>query len=307
MRKTVAVTCLFLLLIFSGIVGGVCVHRYIQSKTVVFRLSTPKSRIDYDLLSAIQFLEYQFQQAGYRVLPWRDGGNFYYNQDNDAGINVFIRGFSVFYDTRMNDKALDIYYLHRFTYIYMEEFRGYDYYLSSQKKAMNMLKDHFNIGYFGAGAVPHPILEADYKYDILYVYETRNMATENFLRSRYQVESFAGIHFANLSKTERENALRNARLVFYEFDSNIRDDADYVPYGVLDIISYGRPVMMTYNPHLAEMGADYLFSGYENMQFVVEKALTENDAVREEKAKKLRENLLKNQKLLLLDFKVKRK
>lgn len=292
----------FSAMILIGITSGLYVRRYVQSKTVVFRLSSPKSDMDYDLLCAVRFLEYQFQKKGYRVLPWREGGEFYFNQSAPASINVFVRGFSFFYDTRMDDKAVDVYYLHRLTSLYFEELRNYDYYLTSQKGLINALKDRQNIGYFGVGAVPHSILESDYKYDVLYIYETPNEMGE-FLRTHYNIKAFNGIKFANLSETERQNELKSARLVFYDMDARWGDDVDYIPYAVFDVISYGRPIMTAFKPELEKIGASYLFRSPEDVPQILDRALLEKDNIREAKARALRDRILKKQQLVLPDFK----
>ena len=82
-------------------------------------------------------------------------------------------------------------------------------------------------------------------------------------------------------------------------DKSPLDDANYVPYAVYDIISYGRP-LMTNAPSTA--GIDIYY--YTNDEELINKTintLSEKDEVRENKAAQTREKILSTSKQLL-DF-----
>lgn len=293
MKKHLFYSGLICGIIGLGIICGVGFRQWQRAKTVAFRLSTPVAQADYDLIASINYLAYKFKQNGYRVLPWFEGGNFYFNESDEAGINVFIRGFSLFYDTRMNSKAIDVYYLPRVTSIYLEELRNYDYYLSSQKGLVTAMGNPQNMRYMGSGAVFHKLLKPDYKYDVLYIYEQKNEAYAQFLNSHYQTKIYGGFAFAKLDEKQRKKELESARLVVYEAGNNPLDDADYVPFAVYDIISYGRPILTNFNPHLEKIGVKYLFYHPEDMIHLTENALSENSRNLENNALILRDKVLK--------------
>ena len=302
--KNIIFPILCLLVLLIGILCGVQWRHYKDSKTVVFRISTDKKFIDYDLKTAINYLQYQFEKMGYTVLPWRYPGAFYHQKGDNAAINIFIRSNAFFYDTRMNKDALDIYYLHRFFYIYGEEMQGYDYYLSSQQNLKDALRNYPNVGYFGVGAIPHQKLTPQYKYDVLYIAENINPQYMAFLEQNYQVEHYNSLTFGRLTEDEIKAKLAQARLVIYDKEPSSQDDADYVPYAVYDIIGYGRPLMTNASAPLHKTFANdiYLYQNEQELFAKVSQALKESDDIREQKADRARQKALDASKNTVLEL-----
>ena len=297
MRK-IYLTLLVLVCLSLGVFGGVFYRSWRMSKTVAFRISTNEQFVDYDLKSALNYLQYEFERQGYRVLPWRYQGDFYFNEADNAAINVFVRSFDVIWDARMNKKAFNIYYLHRFVSIYAEEFRNYDYYLSSQKNLLQALSFRPDVGYFEGGAVPHDKLSPNYLYDVLYISEHFENDYINYLENQYRVKIFDGLKFGQLSQKEREKELAQARLVVYDVEQSAQDDEDYVPYAVYDILSYGRPLVTNYKKTLAEIGQGniYMFVRLEDMGDIIQKVLNMGSNELESRAEMVRKVLLLKQK-----------
>jgi len=286
---------LFGVLLFGLGFGGAMVYRsYRNSKSVVLRFSNEADKVDYDLIAATDYLTYQFEQNGYKVYRSRFPGEYYHNEADSAGINVFVRMFSSFYDTRMNKNAINLYYLHRFSNQYQEEMRGYNGYLSSQKNLLKAFDYRPNVGFLEGGAVPHELLLPDYQYDVLYIYEQQNDDVINFLSNRYNAKIFNGNRFSRLSVNEKEKILAQAKIVIYDMEQPYLDDQDYVPYAVYDIISYGRPVMTNYKDPLQRLFGHrvYLYTDYPHMMEIVTKAMAFRTMVREKYAQEAREILL---------------
>ena len=294
LNKKITFPILCILALIIGLWGGVKWRDYKNTKSVVFRISTDKKMMDYDLQAAVNYLQYKLEKQGYTVLPWRYPGNFYHQTGDNAGINIFIRSNEFFYDTRMNSKAFNIYYLHRFLHIYAEEMQGYNYYLSSQKNLHKALPNYPNIGYFGVGAVPHKKLTPQYQYDVLYISETTNKNYLQYLKENYKYKYYSSLKFGNLTESERKDMLSQARIVIYDMDKSPLDDADYSSYAVYDIISYGRPLITNLSKSLYKtFGTNiYYYQNDENMIIQTTHALTEKDNIREAKAAKAREAVI---------------
>lgn len=265
------------------------------SQSVAFRIGNAQRYVDYDLLSAINFLKYKFSQAGFNVLGTAYVGNLYPENLNHADINVFVRGFPIFFDLRLSDEKTDIFYLHRFSNLYLEELKQYDIYLSSQQNLLNSLGKKDNAYKLAFGAVPHqPLIPDKYEYDVLYIYEYLNPDFVAFIKTYNNPKIYSGGKFAQLTQENRESELKKAKIVVYEMEMNNQDDPAYVPYAVLDIISYGRPVLTNNKLLLSTFFNDnvWLFDDNTSMFFSLAQALNSSDDVRENKARLARRILI---------------
>ena len=131
---------LCLLFLSAGICTGIFLFKVWQQKTVAFRVSNSEKEMDYDFAAALSYLKYRLEEKGYRVLGINYAGNLYPKNTDKAYVNVYVRGFVPFYDLRCKDDAANVYYLHRMMEVHLEDLRGYDYYLSSQKNVIEYMK-----------------------------------------------------------------------------------------------------------------------------------------------------------------------
>ena len=297
MRKSIKQIVFLFICLFSlilGVSGGVLLRNYKDSKSVVFRISSEKEVIDYDMLAALNFLQYQFEKLGYTVLPWRYPGAYYHQRGDNAAINVFIRGNAFFYDTRMNKNALNVYYLPRFFSMYAEEVQGYDYYISSQKNLQIALNNRFDIAYLEEGAVPHKQLKPQYKYDVLLISDELNKQYQEFTNQNYKAIYYTTLNFGKLSKKKKEELLSQARLVVYDKNLSPKNDKNYIPYAVYDIISYGRPLLTNMIFDLYQNFGSYLyyFQNTEDMINQTKLSLAEKDDIREMKSSYARKKVI---------------
>lgn len=278
------------LIFLGGLYFGNLYARNFRAKTddnlVAFRIGTQKEYVDYDMLAALKFLEYKFKQAGFKTAGWSYAGKLYPPELERAGINVFLRGYSFFYDLRMNPDARNIFYLHRLSQTYREELRNYDYYLSSQKNVLNFIGDDIMLNLLPGGYIEHKLLKPEeYVYDVLYIYEFYNADYDAFIQRFNNPKTYSGVGFAALSDAERNEELKKARLVVYETKDLPEDDDIYVPYAAYDIISSGRPLLTNRRGLLTSYFKDevWLFSSQDEMKTATEEALTLTDEAREKK------------------------
>lgn len=289
---------LALLLVFSFIGGrNLAIYSFQHKKpqSVAFRIGNAQRYIDYDMLSAINFLKYKFQKAGFNILGTAYAGDLYPENLDDADINVFVRGFPIFFDLRLSDEKIDVFYLHRFSHLYVEELNQYDFYISSQQNLLNALRDKDNAHLLPFGAVPHKALIPDnYDYDVLYIYEYFNQDFYNFIQSVHNPKVYSGSQFAQLTPQDRENELKKAKVIVYEMGGDNPDDPAYVPYAVFDIISYGRPLLTNDKLLLSTFFNDnvWLFKDNSSMFVSLSQALNSSDDIREKKARAARRILL---------------
>lgn len=292
-----------LLLLFA--VGFLYGKNYYQpQKSVVLRVSMEQEKIDYDLLAGMNYMQYLFRQNGYKVYETKYPGNFYFNEADNADVNVFVRAYNPFLDIRLKKNAFNICYLHRFTDVHEVEFNGYDYYLSAQHTFINFFDKRRQMTYFQGGAVPHEVLKPNYQYDVLYIYEYYAPEYENIVTQFNKHKLYGGMGFAALSEKERQDELARAKTVVY-FSGFFRgDDTNYIPYAAYDIISYGRPLVTNLRASLVQkFGSDvYLFDTADDLGKVLIDALNESDNAREQKAQNARQKLLNTQEKTVFDF-----
>ena len=282
-----------LAVLLAGMVLGVFFYRIQNYKTVVFRVSNARSEMDYDFMAGLSYLKSRFEENGYKVLGTAYAGAPYPRCFDKAGVNVYVRGFWPFYDLRLNEEAVNVYYIHRIMEIIREEMQGYDYYLSSQQGIDKAIKDRLKLDFLESGAVKHEALTPAYDKDVVYIYEYGNMAYEAFLKQHLKAKIYSGRAFAAMSYEEQKQELSSAKLVVYEMGEAGLDDKNYVPYAVYDIISYGRPVLTNYKKPLKKMFSDdiYLFDKRDKMVEMTAKAFAIGDDEREKKALAAREKL----------------
>lgn len=309
MIKSIIKISYFLALIILLFAVGFFYGKYYQQvqKTVVFRVSMEKDKVDYDLASAMDYMRYIFVKSGYKVYDTKYPGDFYFNEADNAKINVFVRGYKPFIDLRLKQSAFNVYFMHRFTDLYNMEFNGYDYFISSQHNFINFMKERgylFKGGYFASGAVPHEALKPDYQYDVLYIYEYTASEHEDVISEFNNHKIYGGMAFAKLSKNEREQELAKAKTVVYLSGFFSGDDENYIPYAACDIISYGRPLVTNFRESLVKkFGNDvYFFDSADDLKNVLNSALSEDDKKREVKALNVRQKLLDNEETELFGF-----
>ena len=270
-------------------------YRYLNdNKTVAIRIGQPQKMIDYDLKSSINFIYYHLEKQGYKVLGISYAGDLYPTSLNRAKHNIFVRAFEPFFDVRFNKDTKNIFYVERFVKQYAEEFVGYNNYITSQKTIQQQMSHLVKMHYLPSGAIPHPLLKPNYHYDVLYIYETLNTGYEEFLKNYIQnVKIYGGANFANLMEEDRQAELSKAKLVVYIVDESDKDDSDFIPFAVYDIMSYGRPLLTNFKPSLARDFNNnvFLFDNLNNIANDTIRALQLPDLIREDRAKSARDIL----------------
>lgn len=281
---------LSVLILVGGI--GVCFSPALKvfqnNKTVAIRIGEIPEYIDYDLLAAVNFLKYNFERNGYKVIGTSYAGNLYPKELDNAHVNVFVRGFSQFFDLRMNKRKTNIFYVHRYTKLYVEEFQNFDFYLSSQRKLIDAVNHQdISINFLPGGFVTHDLLiPNEYQYDVLYIYEYYNQAYHSFMQQNHRIKIYSGSRFAALDEQKRIDELKKAKVIVYEMGKTDSDDESYIPYAVFDLISYGRPVITNRKLLLDMYFGDriWLFDELNSMILTTEQALNSSDKIREKKA-----------------------
>ena len=287
---------IFVLVLLFGcaFIGGRVYQKYVIRHQVAIRIGMLPSDVDYDLKCAIDFISYHLEKQGYYVLGESYGGHLYPKSLDEAKINIFVRAFKPFFDLRLASDKKNVFYVQRYTHQYVEEFVGFDKYLTSQMNIKRHMEKEFDVNFLASGGVPHPLLKPDYQYDVLYIYEFYNDALGTFLRQHIKnVRVYGGAAFAQLSDKEREEVLSRAKLVLYDMAQDGHDDADYVPYAVYDIIGYGRPLMTNFNSVLHQKFGDniYLYHSFMDWTSKIDEALRETDKTREQKSQNSRKIL----------------
>ena len=214
---------------------------------VAFRIGAEPKYIDYDFDMALRVLKDKFEEKGYKVGEFAYSGNLYPRELDDAKINVFVRGFMPFYDKRFNEDAVNVFYVHRIEDMLKQEFDKFDYYLTSQKNILREFVNKDNIEYFGADNLMREAIEGEYDCDVLYIYEYKNYNYLDFLKSSVKSEVLSGSAFYRLSDDEKQALLKRCKVVTYSKTDGARDDKEYIPFAVYDIMSYGRPIITNYN------------------------------------------------------------
>lgn len=262
-------------------------------KTVAFRIGAKASYVDYDLELAIKSLEKEFFENGYKILGRSYSGNLYPKNLDEADVNVYVRGFENFYDKRLNENSINIFYVHRVVTMFLQEYDGFDYYFVSQKKMLDDIDGIKNIEYFDSDYVYHDRLVADYKYDVLFIYEMGKNDLINYA-NLFNAKVFDTGKFWELSENEREDLLKSAKVVVYAVNILGSDDSDYIPFAVLDIASYGRPLVVEYNKKLNKILPNLLmYKNAEEMAIAIQNAIRFDDSKREEIAADMRNLLIK--------------
>lgn len=248
------------LIILCGIffIGGRGLRKiFLQEQfehTVAIRVSSPQTEADYDLVATIEALTYKFEQEGYAIKV-AYAGNLYPKNMRSTGINIYLRAQDIFYDMRMDEKATHIFYMPRYNGLYLSELKNYTKYLTSQQIAEETALKPFvdaPVEFLPTFPVPHDRLEPRYAYDVLYITEFENYQIDDRLRRQFTVRLYNGKAFGQLTKEERALELAKAKIVVYDMVISDRNDADYVPFAVYDILSYGRPVALYQKGNWAE-------------------------------------------------------
>ena len=278
---------LFCCLFAIGLGCGVG-YRYLDdNKTVAIRIGQSQNLLDYDLMSSINFISYHLEKQGYKVSGVSYAGNLYPASLDKAKHNIFVRVFEPFFDVRFKKDTQNTFYVERFVKQYAEEFVGYNNYITSQKSIQQQMSHLAKMHYLPSGAIPHLLLKPDYHNDVLCIYEWLNLEYAEFLKQHIpNFKIYSGAKFARLSDKEREQELATAKLVVYLMEDGIKDDRDFVPFAVYDIISYGRPLLTNFKPSLAHEFNNniFLFNNLNELILTTVKAVKTPSHIREEHA-----------------------
>lgn len=286
-------TILFIIFILA-IAAGKFYQQYRLNHSVAIRIGMPENELDYDLKQSINFISYQIEKQGYNVVGKSYAGNLYPPHLNQAKINIFVRGFTPFYDVRISKDKTNIFYVERPTKLYQEEFVGYDAYWISQAILKKKLSSILNTLYIPSNAQPRPLLNLNEEYDILYIYEAYNPQYTQFLKEKYPKHKiYGGTDFGNLPFLEQHQELSKAKLVVYEMLQDSHEDIDFIPFAVYDIIAYGRPCLTNFKPSLTQkFGSNiYLFNTPQEQAEKTFQILNMPNHIREQKAKDARASL----------------
>jgi hypothetical protein len=253
---------------------------------VAFRVGVEEKYVDHDLDMALKVLKDKFEKAGYKVGKIAFNGNLYPKELDDAKINVFVRGFLPFYDKRLADNAVNVFYIHRADLLVKQEFDRFDYYLTSQNSTVDKFKNKDVIDYFAVDNIEREhLVGGEYNCDVLYVYEYVSRLYKQFLQASPKNKIISGSSFYLLSDEERKSLLNECKVVVYSKGVYGVDDDEYIPYALYDIMSYGRPIVTNYNKKLEELyDGIVMFDDEYDMINATIKALEMSDEEREKKA-----------------------
>lgn len=264
----------------------------LKQKNVAIRINLRKQLVDYNMFSAIEYLKFHYIKKGYKVHTLF-GGNLYNPVADAAEINVFIRGNGPFLDARINKDAKNLYFVLNSEHIFPEELNNFDEYLVNSNEFLSGLKvfktDDIKLLF---GSAYHELLAPEYEYDVLFISDSPNSKSTQYINLQYKFKAYTGTDFAQLSDKEKENELCHARLVIYE--ANPYTFENNVGYAVLNIISYGRPVLTDYSQILKSTFKDDVetFESFKEMSEKIDMLLNEDTSVLEEKAKRARLKLI---------------
>lgn len=247
MNKFMKIVCLCFALLLGVVIGyfvAIKNGRVMDEKKVAFRVELAQNDIDYDLSAMLSYLKCKYEKNGFKVDEFSYLGDLYPKRLNNAGINVFVRGYSILFDKRINKKAHNIYLVSRFIGGHLEEFRNFDEYMTIQKSLANAGKAKgVDMTYLEQGACNNKVLDRRNAKDIVYIFEKNEEAIRTALTSFANVKAYNTFDFAKLSKTEKENVFKNAKMVVYGVNQELISDGDYLGFAIYDILSYGVPVI----------------------------------------------------------------
>lgn len=261
-------------------------------KNVTFRINLRKQDVDFNMYSAVDYLKQRFVEKGYEVNVLF-GGNLYNPVADKADINVFIRGNSPFLDARINKKAKNLYFVLNPEQMFQVELNNFDKYLvNSHEFSMHLKALHYDNVKLVFGSASHDLLKPSDEYDVLLISDADDTSLAQNLDADYTLKAYTGKDFVKLGSKKAEEELAKARLVIYE--PNPFTFHNNVPYAVLNIVSYGRPVLTYYAKIIEDYFGDDIetFKDIYEMREKIDKLLYEDALKREERAQKARQKLL---------------
>lgn len=261
-------------------------------KKAAIRINLRRKLADYNMYAAIEYFKDKLYKKGYET-DILFGGELYNFVADDADINVFIRGNGPFLDARMNNKAKNLFFTLKSELVFPEEFNNYDGYLVNSQEFLEGLKAiKNNSAKLVFGSAMHEELTTFDEYDILFISDTDKIDVSNYINNNYSFKAYTGMEFVELNRQERENLLAQARLVVYmpnpyTFNNNI-------PYAVLDIVSYGRPVLTAYTKILYKTFGNSIemYNTVNEMKTKTAELLSQNALTLKDKAKRARKILI---------------
>lgn len=234
---------------FLGVYGGEYVAkksgRAFDEKGVAFRVGMRERYVDYDLSSLLKYMQCKYEEEGYDFRGISYSGDLYPQRLNNAGVNVFVRGYQISLDKRYVEKAHNVYFVHKFTGGHIEEFRNFDEYVSTQKDLVNAAKySGIDVKYFETGACKREKLAWNKNArDVVYIYEQNHGVVENLGLQNIYVKKFSSLEFEKLSEEKKAEVLYGAKVVIYDCDEYSLSIDEYMPFAVFNLLSYGRPVI----------------------------------------------------------------
>ena len=258
--KTLVLVCFVFLVIGLGYFSGkyICENlefRYDNNK-VAIRVELPLKDVDYDLQASLNILKCKFEKEGKKVY-FSYAGDMYPKELNDAKINVFVRGYAPGLDKRIADNTHNIYFVHRFEQGYVEEFRNFDEYMSTNKDLVSASNRFgINMSYLEPEICKKDVDFSEEGNGILYIYEDYNMDVIYSIKRIGNVKVYDVISYNNLSEKEKLEELRNAKVVVFDAKFDIASASGGVAYAVYDILSYGKNVITDWNRDVERLQAE---------------------------------------------------
>ena len=240
MNKFMKIVCLCFALLLGLVIGyhvAIKNGRVMDEKKVAFRVELSKDDIDYDLSAMLSYLKCKYEKDGFKVDEFSYVGDLYPKRLNNAGINVFVRGYSILLDKRINKDAYNIYLVSRFIGGHLEEFRNFDEYMTIQKGLADAGKANgVDMTYLEQGACNNKVLDRSSAKDIVYIFEKDDEAIRSALASFVNVKAYNTFDFAKLSKSDKENVFKNAKMVIYGVNHELIGDEHYLGFAIYDIL-----------------------------------------------------------------------
>ena len=247
------------------------------------------------------YMEKAFARLGYNVISSTED-NLYPSALEDAGVNIYVRGYNQFNQVRPNKKAVNIIYIRDFDSLYPEELNAYDGIATSSHDFYDyVMSNGYAAAYvpeFSDPSVFYPSPRPELEDDLLYVGDNdrfspaismaldaklpvhiygrfwENNIDDGYLQGEYIHESDLGAYFSS-AKINLVNISEN--------ESRI----GIIPSRVFDIASAKGFMIAPYNKEIEAVFGDAIpmFKTAEELKALYKKYITDPKA-RAEKAEK---------------------
>ncbi len=246
-------------------------------------------------------MEKAFSRLGYNVVSSTED-NLYPSVSEDAGVNVYVRGYNKFTELRPNKKAVNILYIRDFDSLYPEELDAFDGIATSSHDFYNyVMSSGYAAAYipeFTDPAVFYPSVQESLTTDLLYVGDNDRFspAIDSALKAKLPVSVYGRFWNDNIEKEYikgeyiHENDLgayfSSAKINLVQM-SETEARFGIIPSRVFDIAASKGFMIAPYNKEIEAVFGDAIpmFNNEQELKALYEKYINDPKA-RAEKAEK---------------------